>query len=426
MAFLSEETEKSYKWVLSQFQVMMYQHQIQQPLAIVTDRELALMKAIDALFPNTQHFLCRWHVNMNILAKTKKYFPGPIKGKDGTWRRHPKFKEFLQACVDLFNSESEAIYAENLEKLQRFNQGAVNYVVNTWLLWKEKLVRCWVDQHLHFGVLVTSPIEGCHSILKQYLQRSNRDLAGVFSRLELFWASQQRGILQAVAQDQVRPKHNINIHIFAELIGHIHGYALRKLLQEVSKLPRVGTPNPECKCTIQGTMGLPCFHTIWERTKDGGVIRVQDLHPHWLYDRSVELNQGPPLLQVLNPVVTRRKGRPKGAMGRGKQPESSTKRLASAFELPSSTAPPAVDLSPIPKEQLYIIKPSTTRMGIARCEQGHIDSYEPGTARERGYMKAISSLYKDDHMELPASLADKAMLQETQDCIEVEVPDALV
>jgi hypothetical protein len=73
----------------------MQNNYIQQPLSIVTDRELALMKGIDTYFPRSTYLLCRWHINMNILAKTKRYFPGPIKGKDSIWVWHPQFKDFL-------------------------------------------------------------------------------------------------------------------------------------------------------------------------------------------------------------------------------------------------------------------------------------------------------------------------------------------
>jgi hypothetical protein len=177
LAFLSDETEKSYKWVLGHLQGMMQRHLIPQPFTIVTDRELALIKAIDTLFPGSIHILCCWHVNMNILAKTKRYFFALVKGKNGTWERHPEFKAFLQVCVDVFNSTTERKYEDNLVELKKFDHRAVDYVMNTWLnLWKEKLVRYWVDQHPHFGVLVTSSIEGCHSLLKSWLQRSTRDL----------------------------------------------------------------------------------------------------------------------------------------------------------------------------------------------------------------------------------------------------------
>ena len=107
---------------------------------------------------------------MNVLAKTKKFFPAPIKGDDGITRRHPKFKEFIVDWISLLNSGTINEYQKNLDHLRRHARGAVDYVEGAWLrLWKEKLVCYWVDQNLHFGVLVSSPIKGCHSTLKSYL-----------------------------------------------------------------------------------------------------------------------------------------------------------------------------------------------------------------------------------------------------------------
>lgn len=37
-------------------------------------------------------------------------------------------------------------------------------------------------------------------------------------------------------------------------------------------------------------------------------------------------------------------------------------------------------------------------------------------------MRGLSSSYKEDHIELSANLADSAILNETHDCIEVELP----
>lgn len=120
-----------------------------------------------------------------------------------------------------------------------------------------------------------------------------------------------------------------------------------------------------------GLYGSSCYHTIWERIKDRGSIRLQDIYPHWHYYRLLEAAVQPCSIQVLDPMVIRGEGIPKGALGKGKkQSESSTKRLSSAFELPPSTVLAAVDLSAIPKEQVYICE-STTRKAITRLEQGH-------------------------------------------------------
>ena len=96
---------------------------------------------------------------------------------------------------------------------------------------------------------------------------------------------------------------------------------------------------------IQDTTGLPCSHIIYERKKAGGVIRLEDIYPHWYFDHTIrrqDLDQN----QVLQPLVIRGKGRPKGALG-GVSHKSKgvhdTRRLPSAFELPSSSAPAVIE-----------------------------------------------------------------------------------
>ena len=104
-------------------------------------------------------------------------------------------------------------------------------------------------------------------------------------------------------------------------------------------------------------MGLPCSHTIYERKKASGVIRLEDIHPHWYFDHTIcqDLDQ----TQVLEPLVIQGKGRPKGALG-GVSHKSKgvhdTRRLPSAFELPSSSAPAAIETQPARREQLYIVQ----------------------------------------------------------------------
>jgi hypothetical protein len=125
------------------------------------------------------------------LAKTKKYFLPPIKDANGQVRRHPSFQAFLSDWNTLLANRDEASYNVLLEEIrQKHSTGAISYCEGTWLhLWKEKLIAYWVNQNHHFGVIITSPIEGCHTIFKLYLQRNNGDLRGVFVRLEYFWTA---------------------------------------------------------------------------------------------------------------------------------------------------------------------------------------------------------------------------------------------
>ena len=109
--------------------------------------------------------------------------PGPTTNALDTI--DPKWEAFLKDWASLLDSATKAEYTSRLVRLRTSTAAkeAVAYVEKTWLKWKEKLVRCWVDTNLHFGVRVTSPIEGCHAVLKSYLKVSTGDLKGVFDRL---------------------------------------------------------------------------------------------------------------------------------------------------------------------------------------------------------------------------------------------------
>ena len=100
--FLDGEREEQFGWALkcltdylSQQQL---QQQLQQPRIIITDRDLALINALEAheSLQSVPRLLCRWHIDMNILAKTKSYFPKATRQPNGTIERHPSFAAFLQ------------------------------------------------------------------------------------------------------------------------------------------------------------------------------------------------------------------------------------------------------------------------------------------------------------------------------------------
>ena len=72
------------------------------------------------------------------------------------------------------------------------------------------------------------------------------------------------------------------------------------------------------------------------------MIRLEDIHPYWHVTRpepGALSGQSYPL-PVLNPLPVQGQGRPRGALGSVIRP-TSTRREPSAFEIPSSSAPPA-------------------------------------------------------------------------------------
>jgi hypothetical protein len=236
----------------------------------------------------------------------------------------PQWTNFLKDWALLLDSGTEEEYTSRLTKFRIHKDAAVKYIEDTWLKWKEKLVKYWVDQYLHFGVRVTSPIEGCHAVLKAYLRVSTSDLKGVFDRLLHYWPTQHRAICDTAAQEQNRVNHHLNKRYLDLVQGLVHDRALHLIRQEKAKLHKAedeATLTWPCSCTVQASLGIPCYHYLFERLKDGGRVLPKDIHPFWWYDRSKasavleKRDTGTPL--ILEPAIFKRKGRPKGSKGNG-------------------------------------------------------------------------------------------------------------
>jgi hypothetical protein len=149
-AFLRMETCEEYTWALEAFS------SIVRPKLIATDRELALMNAISIVFPSARHILCMWHINKNVLAHTKRFFPV-----------QEDFDSFMEHWTGCVYSNSEEDFKAQWHLMTTLSgssgwQSAVSYVQDTWIPFSERFVKCYVDQFLHLGSASTSRGEGNH------------------------------------------------------------------------------------------------------------------------------------------------------------------------------------------------------------------------------------------------------------------------
>jgi hypothetical protein len=71
IVFLSAKTIENYEWALNTYKDFMGNY---LPLAIVTNRELALMRATEIAFPVAHKMFYRWHICKNVMAKHRTCF----------------------------------------------------------------------------------------------------------------------------------------------------------------------------------------------------------------------------------------------------------------------------------------------------------------------------------------------------------------
>ena len=148
VAFMRNESEEHYCWVLNNLRRLFAESVV--PSTIVTDRELGLMKALDQIFPDSYHLLCRFHINKNVeLMATREM--GRNKGYGINFSR--------RVWKKLIDSLTVAEYDTNLAEIQwefqRF-PNLLNYLNETWLVYKERFVRAWTDRVFHLGNRTTN------------------------------------------------------------------------------------------------------------------------------------------------------------------------------------------------------------------------------------------------------------------------------
>lgn len=333
---------------------------------IVSDREIALMNSLNIVFPSSTHVLCIWHINKNILAKCKKYF-----STEEDW------EQFTIGWSVVVFSKSENDFIVNWEKfkLQFFHQKkAIDYVEDTWIIWKEKFVSAWIDKVFHLGNTATSRVEGSHSVLKQYISVSTSHLDVVRRKIIDLIDHQMDEYNAQLAQEKTKAHHYINIPFFSALLRKVSEYALRRIHNEYikAKIACIDHPLNPCSGTLSATMGLPCSHQIQTLLQSKGKLTLDMIDTQWhLYkkDPAIPLNNlssigttdtlmslfselkekiadwsrpqkthaletlhdlihGPPVF-IQEPMPLRTKGRPVGAKNKAK---SSTVRDPSEFE----------------------------------------------------------------------------------------------
>lgn len=130
-AFLTAETKENFKWALQQLKNLFINGDYRASV-VVTDRDLALVGAVEEILPETKHNLCLWHINKQVTANCKHHY-----------NTNDEFNEFQSAWNNYVRSATQADeekYWEEIVKDERFKQ-SVEYLTATWLPYKMKFVK---------------------------------------------------------------------------------------------------------------------------------------------------------------------------------------------------------------------------------------------------------------------------------------------
>jgi hypothetical protein len=385
-AFLSNESEEDYLWALGRLKSLYENCHIQPPSVILTDRCLACMNAAEACFPSATLLLCLWHANKAVLRHCQPTFLRQGQGLEA-------WNTFFRSWHSIIQSEDEGIYYQRVRDFEKqylpeyINE--VGYIKTTWLdPYRERLVKAWVDRHLHFGNVVTSRVEGIHALLKSHLKRSTLDLFEAWRVIKHALDNQLAEIRSIHAKQQLRTPIELCGSLYSAVHGWVSHEALRKVEEQRKLLTREDPPlPPPCSGTVSRSLGLPCVHRLKAMIDGNQVLGLEHFHSHWHLARK---NPTRILLephQRFDPVTSS-----------SRLPQSSARREPSSFEA---------------------VEAETRPRALPRCSKchtlGHTMSSKTCPLRYSGLLQQIITA-TEPPQDQQASVTEPALQDTTAEC----------
>ncbi|XP_076916955.1 PKS-NRPS hybrid synthetase cheA-like [Bidens hawaiensis] len=273
LAFISHEKEDNFTWLLTMLKTTLDTCML--PRVIVIDRDLALMKTCQIVFPDATKLLCRFHISRNILKNCRQSFA-----------LIEEWELFEQLWNSLIHSATPTKYKKRYTKLYdtlvHSHQRVLQYLHRNWLdNYKEKFVSVWIDQNLHFGNTTTNRVEGAHALLKKHLLTHNSPIDKFVDVVVRIVTRQQGAIKETFEQSSKKTINHHNVPLFNELRRHVSHDALELLCEELVRIDRLQQYGSECGCRIHTSCGLPCVCILSKYLNSGQAIPVESIDIFW-------------------------------------------------------------------------------------------------------------------------------------------------
>jgi hypothetical protein len=367
--FLRNETHMDYHWAVSTF---LHKTGTPQPRVFLSDHEDALKLAVTELLPRVPQLLCVWHINKNVQTKVQlEWRTSDAKTKEEKEVMEAQRSAFMSRWAQIVYSKTEAEFEAKWKALQADyqTQGALcMYLEKNQYPTRHQWASAWTSQHRHYNTTSTSPIEGSHKVLKDYLQTSKGDLLYVVKNIEHMVLNQYNRYRNQLASARNTIKHAHRLEKMPFLPPDIHSTITPPAIEHVRKQHELRKKHQRERCfypctgTFERINGLPCYHTLQSMENIGSPLQMRHFDDdHWHYRRREGHSILPPPPRqyqfVQEPLTIQSRGAPRKS-------EASTRRMPSAFERPvpaTSTPPqPAASTQALPRIEATATATATT------------------------------------------------------------------
>lgn len=246
--FVRNEKEESYLFILRSLEQVISRIGLGHPKTIITDKDQALINAIEAIFPYTHTILCIWLIQKNLMVKCRptlrqeviridyegKYIKGTLVNEftEKVEARWVNFWQDFMKIINAYTEEEKDAEWNNLRAKYSHNvwDTAFDYIKDEWLQedTSRHFLKCYTNEYLHLNKQASSQVEGAHWIIKRDLGSSTMDLLGATRSIEMTIENHHRKIWHEIEDERVRVKTDFkNIRLFKYVIKKVSSYALK-------------------------------------------------------------------------------------------------------------------------------------------------------------------------------------------------------
>jgi len=215
-AILEDETEETFSWVLQELKnscdVV--------PNVLYSDADPALISAVKMNYPETQHFHCIFHIDLNLRKK--------LKGK-----LHDEFEPFRAKFLEMRNSLCQKTFELKWHELINEFPACEQYLTRVLYPCKKNWASFTINQNFTAGIQSTQRVEVTNKIIKDKLSRSSC-LTDVIVEVQKIFDQQSKKAVLMECKNEIPTKGipSIMDEYFPELDKILREYLTPQILQK--------------------------------------------------------------------------------------------------------------------------------------------------------------------------------------------------
>ncbi len=273
--FTAKKIIENYCWILTQLRALYMRLSLSNSTIIVIDMKKDLMLAMKMIFSNTNHLLCIWHINNNVVVNCKRRF-----STKEAWF------EFFNQWKSMMYAHTKKEFWENwrflTNKYHSSHEECVKYLLNTYITnHRQRFAKCYINKMLHFDITVSSRDEKEHAMLKRQLESSIDDLKTMINEINLLLMNEYHNYLLKFEEAKMRLSMKLNKSIYQRLIVHVTSHVLKMINEQYKLLISQSIALSSCTNVFIIIIELSCNHRTQNRLFDEEFLTLKDVHSHW-------------------------------------------------------------------------------------------------------------------------------------------------